>query len=148
MMLVLLYGACLLVSVLVSGVAARTVLSTTLVFLISGAVIGQGGLGLVDLNADSEIVGALADLALFTVLFTDGGAPRAPRGQGSWLHAARALGIGMPLAFVGVTLLAHSSPGSTGSPPCWSVQCWLRPTRCSPRRSWAERTSQPGCAGC
>ena len=30
MMLVLLYGACLLVSVLVSGVAARTVLSTTL----------------------------------------------------------------------------------------------------------------------
>lgn len=91
MMLVLLYGACLLVSVLVSGVAARTVLSTTLVFLISGAVIGQGGLGLVELNADSEIVGALADLALFTVLFTDGGALRAPRGQGSWLHAARAL---------------------------------------------------------
>ena len=36
MMLVLLYGACLLVSVLVSGVAARTVLSTTLVFLVSG----------------------------------------------------------------------------------------------------------------
>ena len=87
MMLVLLYAACLLVSVLVSGVAARTVLSTTLVFLVSGAVIGQGGLGLVDLNADSEIVGALADLALFT----DGGALRAPRGQGSWLHAARAL---------------------------------------------------------
>ena len=78
MMLVLLYGACLVVSVLVSGVAARTVLSTTLVFLVSGAVIGQGGLGLVDLNADSEIVGALADLALFTVLFTDGGALRAP----------------------------------------------------------------------
>ena len=76
MMLVLLYGACLLVSVLVSGVAARTVLSTTLVFLVSGAVIGRGGLGLVDLNADSEIVGALADLALFTALFTDGGALR------------------------------------------------------------------------
>ena len=52
MMLVLLYGACLVVSVLVSGVAARTVLSTTLVFLVSGAVIGQGGLGLVDLNAE------------------------------------------------------------------------------------------------
>ena len=65
-----------------------------------------------------------------------------------YIDAARALGIGMPLAFVGVTLLTHSSPGSTGSPPCWSVQCWLQPTRCSPRRSWAERTSQPGCAGC
>ncbi len=111
MTLVLLFGGCLLISVLVSGVAARTVLSTTLVFLLAGAVVGMGGLGLVDLNADSPIVGDLADLALFTVLFVDGTALRLLSGEGSWRQPARALGIGMPLAFGGVTLLAHLVAG-------------------------------------
>ncbi len=66
------FGACLLLSVLVSGVAARTVLSTSLVFLLAGAIVGDGGLGLLHLTEDSPLVGYLADLALFTVLFVDG----------------------------------------------------------------------------
>lgn len=111
MTLVLLFGLCLLVSVLVSGVAARTVLSTSLVFLLAGALVGQGGLGLVQLDADSPIVGGLADLALFTVLFVDGTALRRLQGHGSWRQPARALGIGMPLAFGGVALLAHYVAG-------------------------------------
>lgn len=111
MTLVLLFAICLLISVLVSGVAARTVLSTSLVFLLAGALIGQGGLGLVQLNADSTIVGTLADLALFTVLFVDGTALRTLTGEGSWKQPARALGIGMPLAFGGVALLAHYVAG-------------------------------------
>ncbi len=72
---------------------------------------GEGGLGLVQIDADSPIVGILADLALFTVLFVDGGSLRALRGEGSWKQPARALGIGMPLAFGGVTLLAHFVAG-------------------------------------
>lgn len=107
MTLVLLFGISLLVSVLVSGVAARTVLSTSLIFLLAGALVGQGGFGLVDLSPDSPIVGRLADLALFTVLFVDGTALRNLTGHGSWRQPARALGVGMPLAFVGVALLAH-----------------------------------------
>lgn len=106
-MLVLLFAVCLLVSVLVSGVAARTVLSTSLVFLLAGALVGEGGFGLVRLDPDSPIVGDLADLALFTVLFVDGTALRTLRGEGSWRQPARALGIGMPLAFGGVAVLAH-----------------------------------------
>lgn len=105
--LVLLFAVCLLVSVLVSGVAARTVLSTSLVFLLAGALVGEGGFGLVQLDPDSPIVGDLADLALFTVLFVDGTALRTLRGEGSWRQPARALGIGMPLAFGGVALIAH-----------------------------------------
>lgn len=105
------FGACLLIAVLVSGVAARTVLSTSLLFLVAGALIGDGGFGLVSLNADSPIVGALADLALFTVLFVDGSALRSLRGAGSWKQPARALGIGMPLAFGGVAVLAHYVAG-------------------------------------
>ncbi len=111
MTLILLFAICLLVSVLVSGIAARTVLSTSLVFLLAGALIGQGGLGLVQLNPDSAIVGTLADLALFTVLFVDGTALRTLAGEGSWKQPARALGIGMPLAFGGVALLAHYVAG-------------------------------------
>ena len=111
MTLILLFALCLLVSVLVSGVAARTVLSTALVFLLAGALVGEGGLGLVQLDADSPIVGTLADLALFTVLFVDGTALRTLKGEGSWKQPARALGIGMPLAFGGVALLAHYVAG-------------------------------------
>ena len=109
--LVLLFAVCLLVSVLVSGVAARTVLSTSLVFLLAGALVGEGGFGLVQLDPDSPIVGDLADLALFTVLFVDGTALRTLKGEGSWRQPARALGIGMPLAFGGVAVLAHYLAG-------------------------------------
>lgn len=111
MALILVFGVCLLVSVLISGIAARTVLSTSLLFLLAGAVVGHGELGLVDVTPDSPIVGTLADLALFTVLFVDGTALRDLRGAGSWRQPARALGIGMPLAFLGVGVLAHYLTG-------------------------------------
>ncbi len=111
MLLVLVFAICLLVSVLVSGVAARTVLSTSLVFLLAGALLGQGGFDLVTITPDSPIVGDLADLALFTVLFVDGTSLRSLRGEGSWKQPASALGIGMPLAFGGVALLAHYAAG-------------------------------------
>lgn len=111
MTLLLVFGGCLMVSVLVSGVAARTVLSTSLVFLAAGAVAGEGGFGWIRLNADSPLVGGLADLALFTVLFVDGTALRTLHGAGSWKQPARALAFGMPLAFAGVAVLAHYLAG-------------------------------------
>lgn len=111
MALVLVFATCLLVSVLVSGLAARTVLSTSLLFLLAGAVVGRGGFGVVDITPDSPLVGTLADLALFTVLFVDGTALRELRGSGSWRQPARALGIGMPLAVLGVGVLTHYLTG-------------------------------------
>ena len=72
MALVLAFGVVLLISVSLSGLAARTVLSTALMFLIAGALLGPGGFGVDNIHADDPIVNALADLALFTVLFTDG----------------------------------------------------------------------------
>lgn len=62
--LVLIYGVTLLVVVLVSGLAARSVLSTSLVFLLAGAVAGDGGFGWLTLTPDSPLVSTLADLAL------------------------------------------------------------------------------------
>jgi len=111
MALVLAFGVVLLVSVSLSGVAARTVLSTALMFLLAGALIGQGGFGLVDIPSDGPFVTGLADLALFTVLFVDGQRAGLPALREGWRLSGRALGLAMPLTMVGIALPAHYLAG-------------------------------------
>ncbi|MFZ4374399.1 MAG: cation:proton antiporter, partial [Mycobacterium sp.] len=105
--LVLAFGVMLLISVSLSGLAARTVLSTALLFLLAGAMLGPGGLGLVQNNAEDGIVAVLADIALFTVLFTDGQRASVPALREGWRLSGRALGLGMPLAMIGIAVPAH-----------------------------------------
>ncbi len=69
---VLAFAAVLLLAVLVSGLAGRSVLSTAVLFLAAGFVLGEGVLGLVPIEARDPVVGTFAELALFSVLFTDG----------------------------------------------------------------------------
>nr|WTB31042.1 cation:proton antiporter [Streptomyces sp. NBC_00830] len=107
MVLVAVFGVALLVAVLLSGLAARTVLSTSLLFLVGGALVGDGFLGLIHITPDSDIVAVTADLALFAVLFTDGMHVSFPKLGANWKNPARALGLGMPLAFVGMALVTH-----------------------------------------
>ncbi|MFK0222313.1 cation:proton antiporter [Streptomyces vinaceus] len=107
MVLVAVFGVALLVAVLLSGLAARTVLSTSLLFLLGGALVSDGFLGLVHITADSEIVSVTADLALFCVLFTDGMHVSFPKLLAHWKNPARALGLGMPLAMAGMALVTH-----------------------------------------
>jgi NhaP-type Na+/H+ or K+/H+ antiporter len=105
--LIVVFGAALLVAVLLSGLAARSVLSTSLLFLVGGALVGDGALGLVHITAGSPLVATTADLALFTVLFTDGMHVSFPSLRTAWRTPLRALGVGMPLAFVGMAVLTH-----------------------------------------
>ncbi|MGV9991550.1 cation:proton antiporter [Streptomyces sp. NPDC003374] len=107
MVLVMVFGVALLVAVLLSGLAARTVLSTSLLFLVGGALVSDGFLGLIHITPDSEIVSVTADLALFAVLFTDGMHVSLPKLRANWRNPARALGLGMPLAFVFTGLVTH-----------------------------------------
>ena len=107
MALILAYGVVLLISVSLSGLAARTVLSTALLFLLAGALLGPGGLGVVTQSAEDEIVAVLADIALFTVLFTDGQRASVPALREGWRLSGRALGLGMPLAMIGIAIPAH-----------------------------------------
>ena len=109
MVLVLVYGLVLLISVSLSGLAARTVLSTALLFLVGGALLGPGGLGVV--NASDTFVAALADIALFTVLLTDGQRANLPALRDGWRLSGRALGLGMPLSMIGVAIPAHYLAG-------------------------------------
>ncbi|MTE19126.1 sodium:proton antiporter [Streptomyces sp. TRM43335] len=107
MVLVIVFGVALLTAVLLSGLAARSVLSTSLLFLVGGALVSDGFLGLIHITPDSDIVAVTADLALFAVLFTDGMHVSFPALRRAWRNPARALGLGMPLAFLGVALLTH-----------------------------------------
>jgi NhaP-type Na+/H+ or K+/H+ antiporter len=97
----------LLISVSLSGLAARTVLSTALLFLVGGALLGPGGFGVVNYTAEDAIVAVLADIALFTVLFTDGQRASVPALREGWRLSGRALGLGMPLAMIGIAVPAH-----------------------------------------
>ena len=108
MALVLVFGVALLATVLVSGLAARTVLSTSLLFLLAGALTGPGGAGWIDIRPDTPVVAVLADLALFAVLFTDGARASLPELRIGARSAGRALGLGMPLTFVGIALLTKA----------------------------------------
>lgn len=127
MALVLAFGIVLLISVSLSGVAARTVLSTALMFLVAGALIGQGGFGLVDIPSDGVFVTGLADLALFTVLFTDGQRVGLPALREGWRLSGRALGLAMPLTMVGIALPAHFLAGLDW-PTAFLVGAILSPT--------------------
>ncbi|MFG2973881.1 cation:proton antiporter [Streptomyces sp. NPDC048331] len=107
MVLVAVFGVALLVAVLLSGLAARTILSTSFLFLVGGALVSDGFLGLIHITPDSDIVAVTADLALFAVLFTDGMHVSFPALRSAWKNPARALGLGMPLAFVFMALVTH-----------------------------------------
>jgi len=127
MTLVLAFGVVLLISVSLSGVAARTVLSTALLFLVAGALLGEGGFGLVAIPSDGPFVTTLADLALFTVLFTDGQRAGLPALRAGWRLSGRALGLAMPLTMVGIAVPAHFLAGLDW-PTAFLVGAILSPT--------------------
>ncbi|MHA6623120.1 cation:proton antiporter [Pseudonocardia sp. DLS-67] len=107
MVLVLTFGVVLFVTIALSGLAARSVLSTALVFLLAGALVGPGALGLIEVTPQGGAVSALADLALFTVLFVDGGRLPMRQLRTGWRLSGRALGLGMPLTLVLIAVGAH-----------------------------------------
>ncbi|UJW31563.1 cation:proton antiporter [Saccharothrix sp. AJ9571] len=127
MALILAFGVVLLISVSLSGLAARTVLSTALLFLLAGALIGEGGFGLIEIGATDPLVTTLADIALFTVLFTDGQRASLPALREGWRLSGRALGLGMPLTMIGIAVPAHFLAGLDW-PTAFLVGAILSPT--------------------
>jgi NhaP-type Na+/H+ or K+/H+ antiporter len=107
MTLLLVFAVVLLLAVLLSALANRTVLSTAVVFLLAGFLVGDGVLGLVHVTAQSPVVASLAELALFAVLFTDGMRVGWADLRAAWRLPGRALGWGLPLTLLVTALLAH-----------------------------------------
>lgn len=105
--LLLVFAGALLVAVLVSERAERTVLSTAVVFLVAGVLLGRSRLGSTA-GVGMQTLSLLSQLALFSVLFTDGmraGGEAAP--PGSRKLVVRALLVGMPLTIVGIAAVAR-----------------------------------------
>jgi NhaP-type Na+/H+ or K+/H+ antiporter len=107
MVTLLVYAAALLLAVLLSELAYRSVLSTAVLFLAVGFVTGNGGLGLIKLHAESPEVVGLADLALFSILFTDGMRVGLRELAKAWRLPGRALLLGLPLTLLGTAAAAH-----------------------------------------
>jgi sodium/hydrogen antiporter len=93
--------------VLLSALAHRTILSTAVVFLVAGFVLGPETTGVLDLDAGSPIVATLAELALFAVLFTDGMRVGWADLRSAWRLPGRALGWGLPLTLLITAGLAY-----------------------------------------
>lgn len=110
-MLLLAFAATLLVAVLVSERAERSVLSTAVLFLVAGIVLGPGLVGAVPLEPGDPLVSSLAELALFAVLFTDGMRIGLSDLLSAWRLPGRALLLGMPLTFAFTAVLAHAVAG-------------------------------------
>ena len=109
--LLLAFGLSLLAAVLLSSLAHRTVLSSAVLFLVVGMVLGSDPVGVLHFSPRDPLVGALAELALFSTLFTDGLRIGLPSLREAWRLPGRALTIGLPLTFLGTTLLAHLIAG-------------------------------------
>lgn len=104
--LLLAFAGVLLLAVLVSSLAHRTILSTAVLFLVAGFVLGPQTTGALELAPDSPIVATLAELALFAVLFTDGMRVGWSDLRSAWRLPGRALGWGLPLTLLITALLA------------------------------------------
>lgn len=104
----LVFGALLIVGALGSGLAHRSFLSLTAVFVVAGFVLGDGGLGVLEFDAESEFVEALATVALIVILFRDGLEVESEMLQKAWRLPARKLAFGMPITGALVALAAHA----------------------------------------
>ncbi len=110
----LVFGVTLFAAVLISGAARRSVLSTTVLFLIAGLATGQAGFDVID--AGSNGLYTIAELALFAVLFTDGRRVRFRDPEVSWTLPLRALGIGLPVTVLAVAIGAWWLTGLAVAP--------------------------------
>lgn len=107
MTFVFVFALVLLAAVLISDLADRSVLSTAVLFLLAGVAFGEGFLGVIQFGPESSAVSILAELALFSVLFTDGMKVGLNDLKSAWKLPGRALLFGLPLTLVGTALLAH-----------------------------------------
>lgn len=106
---ILAFAVVLIVAGLLSELADRSVLSTTVIFLIAGML--ASSMGFVNAVGQENVVGRLAEISLFAILFTDGMRLGLKDLAAAWRLPGRALFFGLPLTLLGTTLLAHYLAG-------------------------------------
>ena len=101
-----LFGGLLVFGALVSGVAQRSFLALTSLFVLLGFVLGDGALGVLQVDARSGFVEILALTALIVILFRDGLEVEEEMLRTAWHLPLRKLVLAMPITAVIVALTA------------------------------------------
>jgi NhaP-type Na+/H+ or K+/H+ antiporter len=99
-------GALLVFGALVSGIARRSILSLTAVFVLVGVVLGQGGFDVLRFDATGGFVSTLAIVALVVILFRDGLEVEAEMLRTEWHLPLRKLVLAMPITAAIVAVAA------------------------------------------
>ena len=134
------FGLLLVAGALISGLARRSFLSLTAVFVVAGFVLGEGGFEVLELDPTSQFVQGLAVVALIVILFRDGLEVEEEMLQEAWHLPLRKLALAMPLTCVLVAAdhaRAHGPRLDRVLPP-WRAALAHR-SRCSPRPSSRTR---------
>jgi NhaP-type Na+/H+ or K+/H+ antiporter len=103
----LVFALLLFAAALVSDLAERSVVSTSVLVLAGGFLVGPHLLGVSHVTATSPVTTVVAELALFATLFTDGQRARLRAITQDWRPSVRALAVGMPLSICGVAALGR-----------------------------------------
>ena len=106
-------GCLLVVGALASGLAGRSFLSLTALFVLTGFVLGTGGLGVLHFSARSPFVSGVATVALVVILLRDGLEVDGEMLQAHWHLPLRKLVLAMPLTAVIVAAAARLLIGLT-----------------------------------
>jgi len=96
----LVLGGLLVFGALLAGLARRSFLSLTAVFVVAGFVLGNGGVEVLSFNPRSAFVEELAILALVVLLFRDGLEVDSELLQTAWHLPLRKLVLAMPLTAI------------------------------------------------
>jgi sodium/hydrogen antiporter len=121
------FGVLLMLGALVSGIARRSFLSLTAAFVVAGFLVGQGGLGILDLDPSSDFVQGLAVVALILILFRDGLEVEQEMLQKAWRLPFRKLALAMPLTCILVAVVTNLVTDLSWT-ECFLVGALLSPT--------------------
>jgi NhaP-type Na+/H+ or K+/H+ antiporter len=101
------FAVSLVFAVLVSDLAARSVLSTAVLFLVVGMIAGNAGFGWIHLDLGASGITKFFETALFAVLFTDGMRTSRRDLREGWRLSSRPIFVGMPLTMIGTAVLCR-----------------------------------------
>jgi NhaP-type Na+/H+ or K+/H+ antiporter len=121
------FGLLLAAGALLAGLAHRSFLSLTALFVLAGFVLGEGGLDVLTFDPASSFVADLAIVALVVILFRDGLEVEWEMLQTSWRLPLRKLVLAMPLTAAIVALGAHVLT-DLGWTECFLLGALLAPT--------------------
>jgi NhaP-type Na+/H+ or K+/H+ antiporter len=104
-------GGLLIAGALLSGLARRSFLSLTALFVLVGFLAGDGGFGWISFGAQSGFVRDLAYVALIVILFRDGLEVEGEMLQRAWHLPLRKLAVAMPITALIVALAGRALIG-------------------------------------